>query len=179
MQYTDLWFWSHVVTFHLVQVPESAEVHLDPSSYFMLVCVRNVHCYPGIPTLLRDIFQANKVHVCPASLSEDSLLVRLSRNSSGRNHYSKTLILECSICASIHGALFLVWPTLPYMYLSLRLWDAPPSLSIAGSIHERGVQTCRGVPPERSPHRLQRGTFSQAPVVSSIWVPVSSTGIIP
>jgi FAD synthetase len=32
---------------------------LDPSSFF-LVCVHNVHCYPGIPSLLRDIFQANK-----------------------------------------------------------------------------------------------------------------------
>ena len=27
----------------------------------MLVCVHNVHCYPGIPSLLKDIFLANKV----------------------------------------------------------------------------------------------------------------------
>ena len=27
----------------------------------MLICIHNVHCYPGTPSLVKDIFQANKV----------------------------------------------------------------------------------------------------------------------
>ena len=46
-----------------VQVPKSAVVHVSPACPFFLVCAHNVHCYPGIPSLLQDLFQTNKVWV--------------------------------------------------------------------------------------------------------------------
>ena len=45
----------------LSQAPKSTKVYVRAS--FMLLAIHNVHCYPGIPSLVREIFQANKVRM--------------------------------------------------------------------------------------------------------------------
>jgi FAD synthetase len=40
--------------------PKSTKVHLQPTTSFMLPSVHNVHCYPGVPSMLKELFQANK-----------------------------------------------------------------------------------------------------------------------
>ena len=46
-------------------VPKSTKVYLRPNDYgkisYLLMVVRNVHCYPGVPSLFRSIFQKCKV----------------------------------------------------------------------------------------------------------------------
>ena len=46
-------------------VPKSTKVYLRPNDYgkisYVLMVVRNVHCYPGVPSLFQQIFQKCKV----------------------------------------------------------------------------------------------------------------------
>lgn len=49
----------------MVMIPTSSKVHIpeheEGAFSFLLMTVHNVHCYPGVPALLRDIFTKCKV----------------------------------------------------------------------------------------------------------------------
>ena len=48
-------------------VPKSTKAYLRPDDSgeisYVLMVVRNVHCYPGVPSLFRTIFQKSKVRL--------------------------------------------------------------------------------------------------------------------
>lgn len=44
----------------MAHVPISTKVHVRWNSNCILMCVHNVHCYPGVPSLLQELFQACK-----------------------------------------------------------------------------------------------------------------------
>ena len=52
-------------------VPKSTQVYLRPNDYgkisYLLMVVKNVHCYPGVPSLFRSIFQKCKVSTMSCS----------------------------------------------------------------------------------------------------------------
>ena len=49
----------------MAMVPKSTKVYTradkEGSFFFLLMVVRNVHCYPGVPGLVKGIFQGCKV----------------------------------------------------------------------------------------------------------------------
>lgn len=53
---------------NMALVPRSTCVHIKESEdkedfSFLLMAVRNVHCYPGVPSLLKNLFAKSKVHI--------------------------------------------------------------------------------------------------------------------
>ena len=64
------------------QAPRSTKVHVKSTlgsadCSFMLMSVHNVHCYPGVPSLLRTIFQSHKVEQRAQYIVEKYVLVEL------------------------------------------------------------------------------------------------------